>query len=765
MSLLLALCLASTPSDVQETPLPIPFQLPTASDRPVLFDEPGDGQIWALGADWKASFGPEGVLYVPITGSASIPTRPVRFQLSGATLAGRALDATAPTRTHREGQSVRMERGAFDEVWHLAPNEIEQTFVLHELPERGELVLSVDVETERSGRAVDRALRLESPGGAVRYGAAIAIDGAGRRVDVERVPTATGFELRVDAAFVEGASLPLVVDPIVSNTFTVAAANRPQRHPDAAYGRAHAGSGNQSSYTVVWEELAGGLDVDILSVEVDESGAVIPGTQGIVDASTFICQRPKVAYHRGEEMWMVVYERSVTDGATWHVSNRRRRLNSNGHFQQGNVTGVSSGDGRNPDVAGFDGGENVTGQAFTIVWEDDRNGSWDIYYRRLAPAGGIINGGPFQLTSGPDDDLGVDISRTTGFQFSGLYWHNVVWTRNPASAAPNVFGRRITTNGIALTGEVKLNSTPTASGVAATETLGLESSSDVSNLYSVVYGAEVDGVRKTFEGQAGNAVRTGGTDVAAAEDLGDGETRLHHRIARVGSSVAIAYSVDAGSSIELRATAGRLHRRHSTNTFGLGLSERGVFVADELEGPDEFAIASVSEGGGVGESALFVWSSDGIVRGALYEAPGTTLTPILGHQYCQATANSTGKPGWMMGFGTSSTLTSKELVAHDLPAGAFGYLVVGSTSGLVSPAGSEGDLCVGGALGRYIDQIQAATPDGTMSFNVDPQALPQTNGPIVVQPGENWHFQTWHRDAVNGVVTSNFTNALELSFQ
>src|SRR3954469_15759862 len=34
----------------------------------VLYDEPGDGRVWALGSTWKASFGEDGAVYFPRVG-------------------------------------------------------------------------------------------------------------------------------------------------------------------------------------------------------------------------------------------------------------------------------------------------------------------------------------------------------------------------------------------------------------------------------------------------------------------------------------------------------------------------------------------------------------------------------------------------------------------------------------------------------------------------------------------------------------------------
>jgi hypothetical protein len=42
--------------------------------------------------------------------------------------------------------------------------------------------------------------------------------------------------------------------------------------------------------------------------------------------------------------------------------------------------------------------------------------------------------------------------------------------------------------------------------------------------------------------------------------------------------------------------------------------------------------------------------------------------------------------------------------------------------------------------------------------------LPQPMGNVSAAPGETWYFQYWHRDFINGMSTSNFSNAVKIVF-
>ena len=89
------------------------------------------------------------------------------------------------------------------------------------------------------------------------------------------------------------------------------------------------------------------------------------------------------------------------------------------------------------------------------------------------------------------------------------------------------------------------------------------------------------------------------------------------------------------------------------------------------------------------------------------------------------------------------------------------------TEGFVmNPAGSQGNLCLAGAIGRFVGpgEIQSSGSTGTISLDIDLTQLPQPTGTVVVSMGETWSFQLWHRDIVAGNSTSNFTDGLRITF-
>lgn len=143
---------------------------------------------------------------------------------------------------------------------------------------------------------------------------------------------------------------------------------------------------------------------------------------------------------------------------------------------------------------------------------------------------------------------------------------------------------------------------------------------------------------------------------------------------------------------------------------------------------------------------------------------GTTL----GTAYCMANANSSGMAASISADGSNLVVDNDvTLIAEELPTFAFGFFLASRTQGFVAnPAGSAGNLCLAGAVGRYVGpgQIKNSGAGGAFSLTVDLNSIPTPTGLVSVVAGDTWNFQTWYRDGVMGTPTSNFTNALEIAF-
>ena len=105
--------------------------------------------------------------------------------------------------------------------------------------------------------------------------------------------------------------------------------------------------------------------------------------------------------------------------------------------------------------------------------------------------------------------------------------------------------------------------------------------------------------------------------------------------------------------------------------------------------------------------------------------------------------------------------------AYSLPEFANGYFLASRSQGDTFPVNnSQGRLCLGGFIGRYVGpgQILNSGLNGAFELSIDLHAIPNPLGTVATNPGETWHFQAWHRDA-NPTSTSNFTNAVSITLQ
>ena len=136
--------------------------------------------------------------------------------------------------------------------------------------------------------------------------------------------------------------------------------------------------------------------------------------------------------------------------------------------------------------------------------------------------------------------------------------------------------------------------------------------------------------------------------------------------------------------------------------------------------------------------------------------------------YCSpAVTNSSGNPG-IIGFYGSTVATDNTfgLTVNQLPPNQFGYFLCGTARDFIfAPGGSQGNLCLGGTIGRFnaLSEIRNSGLFGLFDLQPDLTNFP-TNPAQPVLAGQTWTFQCWYRD-FNPFSTSNFTDALEVVFE
>ncbi len=180
----------------------------------------GDYGTWASGADHKVSFH-DGFAFYPYLGPDYQDNLPLRWARTSLRVGDApALPATAPRHRHTDWR-YEYDHGGFVEAYDIRPDGVEQSFVLATRPPgKGDIVIRGEIDTPL--RATPAAAALQElvfcgPQGEalVRYGKAIAIDGAGRSTPVTSRFDGRAIELVVPRAFLDAAAWPVVIDPLI----------------------------------------------------------------------------------------------------------------------------------------------------------------------------------------------------------------------------------------------------------------------------------------------------------------------------------------------------------------------------------------------------------------------------------------------------------------------------------------------------------------------------------------------------------------------
>ncbi len=203
-----------------------------------------------------------------------------------------------------------------------------------------------------------------------------------------------------------------------------------------------------------------------------------------------------------------------------------------------------------------------------------------------------------------------------------------------------------------------------------------------------------------------------------------------------------------------------------TNVAGTG----GAYLVRGFSATDDETISYTNS---TGAAQNLIIEVDMFTAGACNEydmdISGPGMAPNgIGTPYCMANLNSTGVASEIIANGSRVVANNDvTLSVDDLPVNSFGFFIVSPDQGFVpNPGGSSGNLCLAGAIGRYVGpgQVQNSGGAGMISLAIDLNAIPSPTGFIVAAPGDTWNFQLWHRDSDMGTPTSNFSNGTSVDF-
>ncbi|MEM8710509.1 MAG: hypothetical protein AAGG01_06120, partial [Planctomycetota bacterium] len=125
-----------------------------------------------------------------------------------------------------------------------------------------------------------------------------------------------------------------------------------------------------------------------------------------------------------------------------------------------------------------------------------------------------------------------------------------------------------------------------------------------------------------------------------------------------------------------------------------------------------------------------------------YMTPTSNVS--VGQNYCgPIVPNSSGRAGQVSATGTTQAAIGElRLSAFNLPSLSAGFFIGSQTQGFVTtPGGSTGNLCLGGTIGRFSQQVQNTGGVDYIAITVDTTAIPQPNTTLPIVAGQTWNFQ------------------------
>ena len=378
--------------------------------------EPGSHLI--TGPEYSAVVDHRGLELTPILGRRAPTTQHLRLSFRGIQRGSLALPVGADQGPlDLEGTHLERSLGlGIVERFDASEAGVELSYLFPERPAgSGDLVVALGLESTFSNPRPTPAggleFLLEGVGG-VSIGAVTGIDADGDRAAGSLEFSQGELLLRLPGSFVDSADYPLVLDPLVGSSLSVAPdsfiGSTDDLRPDAAF------DASTDQYLIVWEREISATESRIFGRRISSGGTFnnSVGQLSVVGGLNRTSRNPAVCNVNRNNKFVVVWEMSenaLFGGTSSSIQMLTLDANYGPVIQIPSAVFASTGGTQlSPDVCGegIDAGAGVFGD-FLVVWDDNANGR--IAYRHY----GFDNGGALD-SSDPVTTL-VNDSSAVGF--------------------------------------------------------------------------------------------------------------------------------------------------------------------------------------------------------------------------------------------------------------------------------------------------------------------------------------------------------------
>lgn len=754
---------SSAPGEARKSPSAAAL----ARDREQVRVQALDATLWARGANWKMCFERGTASFYPFLSSAAPRTEGLAFSVRDVRIGTSFLAFETLPAARGDEQRIEFDRGTLVERYDLAPRLVEQSFHFSELPERGELLLSLDATSELLARRAADGWRFESEHGYALYGPAVALDAAGRRLPLETTLEDGVLSIRVPEDFVQSAVLPLVIDPVLAS-FGIEASPTDALAPDVSY------DAIGGAVLHCWEEIFSASDHDVWADAYDPAGNPLYRGDWI-DATAAYWGHPRSANVGSNDRFLIVAH--VVNATTGRVEiwGRMRSRNTALLAAPFKITGASGFDVLYPDVGGdpYPTGPSHFLVTYERVWSFGAD--HDVHARLVSEAGTLASA-PIQVDGTINTlDTAISVSKSNGSDA----W-NLAWQRRSPSGGNDILGARVAWDGVVLAPTFPIavgpldHTAPSASSCA-------QGSARWLCVYEEDFGTDRDIIASGLDGSS--VLRSANLSVYDGNFVG--QDQCSPSVDSDGTHFALAYSELYGNSpIDYDVYVSEV--LFNGTSLAVLAAHQPVFQTD---GPEVEPAIAARESGQQSQSThdyALAWhrapdgvqfASDDIV-GAQYRGTngglvasycdGATVTCPCGN----GTSTVGGCPNSVTSAGArltwsgepSTTLDSLQLFVAGLPGGTTALFFQGTAmNGTLGSVTGDGVRCVSAPATRLA--IRTASVTGGALFPGLGDASISVTGSVPAS-GTTLVYQVWYRNSAAhcGPSTTNLSNALVVAW-